>query len=130
MARPTDTSPPDAGVALSDDPDVYRGTPGRDVIAHAEETPYDTFYGLGGDDDFYVSDSGGGGYYFYGGDGNDRFGGGATVIWMADGGAGDDRFTLSGEYMRIHGGAGNDRIEGVPDPPTSSAGTGTTSSTC
>lgn len=93
---------------------TFYGTAGKDVV-QAEETPHDTFYGLGGGDEFYISTFGGGGYYFYGGDGNDRFSGGATVIWMADGGAGDDRFDLNGEYMRIEGGTGNDRIEGGAD---------------
>ena len=99
-----------AGDALVDEFGVYRGTPGKDVIAHAQETPYDIFYGLGGDDEFYLQEDFHGDYQFFGGDGSDLIEGYGADGIGADGGAGDDRIHVSAEYVRVDAGAGDDRV--------------------
>ena len=107
MARDTE-APAGAGDALLDDPTVFRGTPGRDV-ARAEEGGFETFYGFGGDDEFSGS-VGDAGLYFDGGDGNDVIDGSSSNFVRVVGGAGDDRIRASAESVDVAAGAGDDRV--------------------
>jgi Ca2+-binding RTX toxin-like protein len=74
----------------------------------------DTIYGLGGDDIIF---GGAGNDGLYGGDGNDRIESGAGVDYV-EGGLGNDTLidnsgtTNPHEWSALHGGAGNDIIEG------------------
>jgi Ca2+-binding RTX toxin-like protein len=74
----------------------------------------DTIYGLGGDDYLF---GGAGNDGLYGGDGNDRIESGAGVDYV-EGGLGNDTLiddngtAVPHEWSAMHGGAGNDIIEG------------------